>query len=183
MFRDAMNMTDKGNAWYCLKSKPKQEHIATGYLKYHLNIEVFCPRMRYKKATSRGPVWFTEAIFPSYVFAKFDASTDFRKVSQAIGIESIVHFGDEIPVIPENIIQDLRKHMDGKEMIVFSQPVDVGETVNIINGPMMGMEVVVTGFLPAKQRVKILVDVLGNTTTAEIDIDNLGVHPINPLAA
>ena len=57
--------------WFCLKTKPKHEHLAATALRRQLQIPCFSPRLRFRKATRRGAVWFVEAMFPGYLFAQF----------------------------------------------------------------------------------------------------------------
>ena len=58
--------------WFCLRAQPKREHIAAACLRQNSEVEVFCPRVRFRKHTNRGPVWFVESMFPGYLFARFD---------------------------------------------------------------------------------------------------------------
>ncbi len=60
-------------AWYCLRSQPKHEHIAAAHLRLLEGVTVFCPRIRFKRATRQGLVWVTEAMFPGYLFARIRA--------------------------------------------------------------------------------------------------------------
>ena len=53
------NMTDKPEpessaAWFCLRAQPKHEHIAAGHLRELPGIEVFLPRIRFRRQTRRG---------------------------------------------------------------------------------------------------------------------------------
>ena len=48
-------------AWYCLKTQTKREAIAAAHLRELEGVEVFCPMLRYRKATRRGKVWWVEA--------------------------------------------------------------------------------------------------------------------------
>src|SRR5260221_5470813 len=70
------------NAWFCLRAQPKREHIAAACLPQTCEVEVFCPRLRFRKLTSRGPVWFIEAMFPGYLFARFDYANCHRRELQ-----------------------------------------------------------------------------------------------------
>lgn len=64
---------EDGSAWFCLRSQPKHEKIAaTHLLRTIAGIEVFSPRLRIRRQTRRGVVWFVEALFPGYLFARFD---------------------------------------------------------------------------------------------------------------
>src|SRR5260370_33331325 len=66
-------------AWFCLRAQPKREHIAAACLRQTCEVEVFCPRLRFRQLTSRGPVWFIEAMFPGYLFARFDYANCHRR--------------------------------------------------------------------------------------------------------
>ena len=39
--------------WYCVRTQTKREHIAAGHLRELEGVEVFCPRLKYRKATRR----------------------------------------------------------------------------------------------------------------------------------
>ena len=46
--------------------------------------------------------------------------------------------------------------------------VKVGQSVEIIEGPFQGLEVVVTNLLPAKERIRVLFEFLGRPLEIEI---------------
>jgi len=41
--------------------------------------------LRFRKLTQRGPVWFVEAMFPGYLFARFNYPTQRRAVESSHG--------------------------------------------------------------------------------------------------
>lgn len=47
---------DPAPAWFCVRARPKHEHIAAARLR-EAGLEVFLPRLRFKKGSVRGPVW------------------------------------------------------------------------------------------------------------------------------
>ena len=83
--------------WFCLKAQTKREHIAADHLRQIVGVTVFLPRVRFQRKTVRGLAWFTEALFPGYVFARFDFQQLFRQVNHAPGVRGIVHFGGAFP--------------------------------------------------------------------------------------
>src|SRR5271154_6203505 len=97
-----------GLAWFCLRSQPKHEHIAAARLRLQPGIEVFVPRIRFRRTTRRGPVWVTEALFPNYLFARFDWKTSLRTVHHSPGVSGVVHFGVHWPTIANEVINELR---------------------------------------------------------------------------
>src|SRR5580704_17907544 len=87
-------------AWFCLTSHPKREHIAAAQLRQDPEIDVFLPRIRYKRCMRFGPVWTTEALFRNYFFACFDLETCLRRVQGARSVRGVVRFGERYPTIP-----------------------------------------------------------------------------------
>ena len=84
-------MSEYTAAWFCIRSQPKYEHLAAAHLQREPGFEVYLPRIRFKRATRRGPVWFTEALFPNYLFARFDPAACLRRVCHARGVRGVVH--------------------------------------------------------------------------------------------
>jgi transcriptional antiterminator RfaH len=118
--------------------------------------------------TRRGPVWFVEAMFPGYLFAKFIYSTQHRAVENSQGIRGIVHFGDRLATLPENIVAELQSRMGGEQVVTLDCSIKIGQSVEVIEGPFQGLEVVVTHLLPAKDRIRVLFEFLGRSVEMEI---------------
>lgn len=145
--------------WFCLKAAPKREHLAAITLRRELGVSVLAPRIRFRKLTARGPVWFVEAMFPGYLFAEFVYSELHRRVVSANGINGIVRFGSHVPTLDAAVLDPLRSSSD--QIITFDRRLEVGETVKIAEGPFRGFEALVTRLLPAAKRVQILLEFLG----------------------
>src|ERR1700745_792344 len=103
--------------WFCLKAEPKREHLGATALRRRFGIECLSPRLRFRKLTQRGPVWFVEAMVPRYFFAKFVYSTQHRAVESSHGVRGIVRFGERLATLPENIVAALQSKV-GSEKIV-----------------------------------------------------------------
>src|SRR4029077_5988294 len=144
--------------WFCLKTQPKREHLAATALRRQFGVECCSPRLRFRRMTQRGPVWFVEAMFPGYLFAKFVYLTQHRAVETSHGISGIVHFGDRLANLPENIVAALQSKVGAEEIVTLDCSLKVGQSVQIIAGPFHGLEVVVTQLLPAKERIRVLFD-------------------------
>lgn len=71
--------------WFCIRSRQKHEQIAAVHLRQIAGVEVFCPRVRLKRNTRAGAKWFTEAMFPGYLFARFLVGTRDKEVRYAAG--------------------------------------------------------------------------------------------------
>jgi transcriptional antiterminator RfaH len=160
-------------AWFCVRTQPKHEHIAAACLRQNLDLEVFLPRIRFKRTTRQGPAWTTEALFVSYLFARFDVTSGLRQVRNARGVRSVVHFGNCCAKVPETVIAELRIMMGNNELRILTGEFNPGEVVEIAGSALHGLQAVVTKVLPAKQRVAVLLDFLGRQMSVELSADQI----------
>lgn len=164
--------------WFCLRSQPKHEHIGAMHLRQS-GIEAFAPRIRFKRKTRRGPVWFTEALFPTYLFARFNWQKSLRQVHHIRGVTGVVHFGTRWPTIPDADIELLRSNIGENEIRVLDPELEPGAEVQIAAGPLEGIKAVVTRLIPSNERVQVLLDFLGRQSTVELDREAL-LHEESP---
>ena len=164
-------------AWFCVRTQTKREHIAAEHLRELEGVEVFCPRLRYRKPTRRGTVWWLEPLFPGYVLAKFSRSESERAVTFCQGVRGLVRFGSEIPSIAESFVESLRVEFKpdeaGGELLTVAPTLRTGDEVEVANGPLAGMNGVIISIAPAAERVKILLDFLGQPQVIDIDLFSL----------
>jgi transcription antitermination factor NusG len=85
----------------------------------------------------------------------------------------VVHFGVHWPTIPETAIKELQVLMEDRDLRVIEDTLQPGDTVQIAEGAMHGLEAVVTRVMPARLRVAVLLDFLGRQTTVELDRSQL----------
>ena len=159
--------------WFCLRTQPKHEHIAAAALRQRLEIRCFAPRVRFPKATRRGRVWFVEAMFPGYLFAQFVFPLLHRRVEHSHGIRGIVHFGDYVATLDPQTMAALQEKTGEEEIVTLDPEIKVGQSVRIAEGPFQGLEVVVTRLLPARERVKVLLEFLGRPVETEISTPSI----------
>jgi len=157
-----------GEAWFCVRTHPKHEHIAAAQLQEN-GFRVFLPRIRYRRPTRCGPAWVTEALFRDYLFTRFDLAIALRRVQHSRAVRGVVHFGDRWPTVPEAIIDELQTLMGGQDLRLVEDTLSPGDTVLIATGVMSGLHAVVTRVMPAKQRVALLLEFLGQRTSVEVD--------------
>jgi transcriptional antiterminator RfaH len=160
-------------AWYCLRSRTKAEHLAAAQLVQLDDVQVFCPRLRFRRSTRRGRVWFTEALFPGYVFAFFSPRTQFRAVVHSPGITGIVAFGDLLVPVPTADIESLRSLVDADGIKEIAGEIEEGRETEVVSGPFRGLQVVVSRVLPSKDRVRILMEFLGGMREIEVGLEQL----------
>lgn len=160
-------------AWYCVRSLPKHEHIAAGNLRKMSEMEVFLPRIRFKRSTRRGPAWVTEALFPGYFFARFNLFGALRLVQSVAGVRGVVRFGDRWPEVPAEVIHQIRLATGPEELCLVNDEFTPGETVQVAGGAFSGLSAVVSRVMSGGQRVVVLMELLGNQLTVEVPAHDL----------
>lgn len=154
--------------WFCLRAQPKREHLAALGLRRQLDVPCYAPRLRFRKMTRRGAVWFVEAMFPGYLFARFIYSDQHRRVGHSPGIQGIVQFGDDLATVDAGLITSLQETSDEDEIVTIDPEIHVGQEVRIATGPFQGLEALVTQLLPAKERIRVLLSFLGRPVETEV---------------
>jgi transcriptional antiterminator RfaH len=170
-------------AWYCLRSQPKHEHIAAARLRLLDGVTVFCPRIRFKRPARQGLVFVTEAMFPGYLFARFELAQMHRQVRYAHGVSGIVQFAGRYPIVEEEALAQLRSHTGAADVRELSYDLSEGDQVRIVEGAFVGLEAVVTQVLTQKERVKVLMDFLGRKMEAEVQCSSVLRQVVHPLMA
>lgn len=157
--------------WYALRSKPRKEDIVwrqvtqSGY-------ETFYPRIRVNPVNPRSRK--VQPYFPGYLFVLADLDqvgvSTFQWMPHTLGL---VSFGGEPAYVPENLIIALRKRVEeiaaaGGELFDGLQP---GDPVLINSGPFSGYEAIFDARLPGSERVRVLLEFLGNQRRLAVELN------------
>src|SRR5882724_3648289 len=129
-------------AWYCARTKPKHEHIAAANLQSQLGLEVFNPRLKIERVTRRGLVRRIEPLFPCYLFVKTLGST-MNEIRYVSGVSTLVHFGQQIPTVPDLIIEELKQCFQDEEFLSVQDHISPGAEVSVADGAFRGFQAIV----------------------------------------
>ena len=155
--------------WFCLRTQPKRERIAAVMLSNIESIETFCPRVSQVKKTRTGKKRFVEAMFPGYLFARFVLVHNYRRVLHTQGVRRIVGKGKQSVAVPENIIEDLRAGITGELVEAPDLSIEPGAQIEFVSGSLKGLDGKVLAQLPAQDRIRVLIDFLGNEMAVDVD--------------
>src|SRR5690606_14578695 len=117
-------------AWYCARTKPKHEHIAAANLVSNLGLEVFNPRLRTERATRRGLVRSVEPLFPCYIFVHCEPQ-EWNAVRFVSGVSTLVHFGDQIPSVPQIVVDELKSCFESEEPLLVQDQLLPGAEITV----------------------------------------------------
>ena len=164
--------------WFCVRTRQKHERIAASQLRQCEGVETVNPVLRFRKSIRHKRTLVTEPLFPNYIFARFVLREKLDEVRYTQGVSTVVQFGRKYPVISDMEITALKEQFGGAGIREFDG-LERGEEVRIVGKAFVGLRGVVNEYMPARQRVSVLVDLLGRTTLVELNLDSVvsDVHP------
>lgn len=154
--------------WYVAHTKLRQEQVACDNLARQ-GYGVYLPRIRVlKRLRGRQQPQF-DPLFPRYLFFQ-PGSVDhsIAPVRSTLGVTTIVRFGKNPAIMRPEILKGIRdfearrNQADDQKISPF-QP---GERVRIAEGPLAGMEGLISDV--AQERVIVLMQLLGQDTRVSV---------------
>jgi transcriptional antiterminator RfaH len=153
--------------WYTLFTKPRREYQVSEILS-EKGMETFVPTVLMRR---RGRL-VERPFFPRYMFVRVDFDeVGLSQVQWTPGLTRIVSFGGGPSPVPEEIIDHLRMRLEQINETGTFSPFKPGDRVRIKSGPLRDLEAVFEKHLSSQDRVRILLNILGRVTRAEIDVD------------
>ena len=132
----------KTSNWYVLRTKPRQEKKAASYLS-NAGFEVYIPLRETIKIWSDRKKKVEEPIIPSYIFI-YISEKDRTLIFPAIGITNYMYWLNKPVIIRDKEMTQMQKWFnDHAEEEIKSREVEVGSTVKIESGIMIGKEGIV----------------------------------------
>lgn len=137
--------------WYVINTKPKKE-FQVEKLFTEGGIEIYNPKYQHEDRI--------KPFFPGYEFISFDFPDQYRLVKYTRGVKRVVGVR-EIPVpIPDGVIHEIKsREVNGLiEIDKYGEKPEVGDEIEVVEGPLKGLRGVFKKELTAKERVLILLN-------------------------
>lgn len=145
--------------WYAVHTHAGRETVAEASLR-RIGVETLSPRVRRRKVARRRGQTDTEALFPGYLFARFNFGAHYRIVRYTRGVREVVAFGGIPARLDEATIESIKARLDVGWVTPRRPPLTPGQTVRLREGPLAGIEAVFERELSSRQRVVLLLRVL-----------------------
>lgn len=160
--------------WHLIYTKARSEVLVQEQLE-NRDVENYLPLLALDRGYRRGVRY--EPFFPHYIFVCVDLqSNEANGLPWLPGVRCIVHFDERPAVVPDEMIAMLRAKLDPmtdkvlrKSEWIF-QP---GQPVKIKRGAFEGLDAIFQKQLNGKDRVLILLDMLGKWVRTKISVDDL----------
>lgn len=158
-------------AWFCVRTRPKSEHIAAARLREIGPVAVFNPRIRFKRPRGNHTMWVTEALFPGYIFARFNWREHLKLVHYTNGVTGVVHFGEQYPIIDEQVVREWQELLGDEELALCEENPQPGEEVLVTTGAFKGALAEVVRVTDSRRRIAVLMEFLGRQVMLELTRD------------
>lgn len=158
--------------WYVVHTKARQEVLAAGLLEQRLAAVVLLPQVRQR---TRGQMR-SAPLFPGYLFVALDlAETEASAVNNTPGVIRLVAFGGVPKPVPGRVIEALRARLAELEAQggLPQHPFHAGDRVRLTEGPLAGLEAVFVGPMRPAERVRVLLEFLGQEQEALVPVEDL----------
>ncbi|MQY60441.1 hypothetical protein GH153_01185, partial [bacterium] len=137
--------------WYIINTKPKKE-FQVEKLFTEGGIEIYNPKYMHENKI--------KAFFPGYGFVYFDFPAQYQLVKYTRGVKRVVGSREVPTTIHEEVIREIKsREIDGLiELYKYGEEPEVGDEIEVMEGPLKGLRGMFKKELTAKERVLILLN-------------------------
>jgi transcriptional antiterminator RfaH len=153
--------------WYVIQTKTKKELEARSYLSMK-GVEVFSPTMEIVVARGGKMVSGQRALFPGYLFGRFNLLEEYSLVRWGRGVRKIVGFGAEPLPVADEVIELIRNRAQGGECVKKACSFEPNDLVRVRSGPMKDLLGVFERWVSDSERVRVLLNLVGYRPAVEL---------------
>ena len=158
----------EGRSWFVIRTKTGEERRAEGNL-LNQEIETFLPLFKSRTYRNGKMVQAIRPLFPNYLFARFSLDLHYGKVRWTRGVNRVLGNRDGGPVpLAEAVVQTIRDRVGNDNLIELEDGVKEGDPVQVTSGPLKDLIGVFQKKMSGKDRVKILLNLIGVDVPVEM---------------
>ena len=161
------NIHNMKKKWFITSYKINEIKRVERNLLYQ-NFDFYLPKITTKKINANPKV---EVLFPGYIFVNISLE-NYSALKYTMGIRNIIKFGDNIPCISSEEIEEMRKVEERSKIDPVAHQIQIDQDAIIVKGSLKGSIVKVCSF-PSKERVGILLSFLGSVRRVTIPENDL----------
>lgn len=151
--------------WYVARTKRHRERAVAARLRRD-GLATYVPLLHQSPPPAVGPE--IGVMFPCYVFVEAAMPADFYRISYTPGIHSLVCFADAEPAPLDASVLAFLRGREGVDGVIRTQGFEPGGRVRVVGGPLRGFDAVVERRLTARQRVRVLLEMLQRQTRVDL---------------
>jgi len=153
--------------WYVVRTKGGNEHRANQNL-LNQEIETFLPLFRGYEYRNGRMTETIKPLFQNYLFAKLDIGFHYNKVKWTRGVSRILGNREGPIPISEKVVETIQRRIGKDNLIELEDQIKEGDLVQITSGPLKDLIGVFQKKMSGKDRVKILLNLIGVDVPVQI---------------
>lgn len=153
--------------WYVIQTKPKKEEEATNYLS-NKGIEIFSPLIESFTFRNGRILKELKPLFPGYIFGRFELEVNYPLVRWGRGVKCVLGFGGYPVPLAEEVITIIKSRVDEGNVVRIRHNFKPNDVVRIKAGPFKDLLGIFERWVPEKERVRILLNLIGYQPVVEL---------------
>lgn len=175
-------MENKENKWYILNVMAGQENKVASDIKAMIMrdsigkyvADVLVPSKQVVKIKKGQKVQESQKLFPGYVFINANINSEaYNRINAIPKVMGFLGAKNSPEPVSDAKMQDILNASSDQNLDSKSVIFEIGETLNVIEGPFESFTGVVEDFDVEKQKVKISILIFGRATSVELDVNQV----------
>ena len=169
-----MNQIDQ-RRWFVIRIKAGDEGRANQNL-LRQEIETFLPLFKHYYYRNGKMIQTIKPLFPNYLFARLDLDLHYAKVKWTRGVSRILGNREGPVPISGMVIQTIRDRIGKDNLVELEEEMKEGDLVQVTSGPLKDLVGVFQKRMAGKDRVKILLNLIG--VDVPVQISKWQIHKV-----
>ena len=161
--------------WFVIRTKAGDEERANANL-LNQEIETFLPLFKAHNLRGVKMVRTIRPLFPSYLFARLNLDLHYARVKWTRGVSRVLGNREGPVPVSEAVVQTIRDRVGRDNLIELEEEMKEGDLVQVISGPIKDLLGVFQKRMSGKDRVKILLNLIG--VDVPVQISKWQIHKV-----
>jgi len=165
---EAMEQAERSNRlhWYVVQSKPREEERARYFLE-EKGFDTYLPVMEVLKVRGFKNVKTESALFPGYLFCRFNPQDSLAHVRWTRGVKKLLP--ESVHPIPvKNEVVEAIHALEQHDGVIRQKPLQQNDQIRIARGPMKDILGVFDHWTSDSGRVKVLLNFINYQASVEL---------------
>jgi len=165
----------EASSWFVIQTKPRAEQLVLAQLARN-PVVPYAPRLLVHRHHGSRRWQALESLFPGYLFARFTPQPSLlHRIRRTPGVARLLWDNESLVPVDDEVVQFIRQREEGRGFIEPPPVIQAGARVRFGNGPFTMLEGVVDRLASSRDRVRVLLTLMGAPVSVEVSADTLEV--------
>ncbi len=165
----------QASSWFVVETKPRAELLVLAHLARD-PIVPYAPKVLVPRRHGSRRWQALEWLFPGYLFARLTPQPSLlHRIRRTPGVVRLLWDNESLVPVDDDVVQFIRQREEGRGFIEPPPVIQAGARVRFDSGPFAMLEGIVAQSAPRRDRVRVLLILMGAPVSVEADADTLEV--------